>query len=309
MMMQTAAPPFDLTIFSNLLAGLRNTIFDLLRQNGDVFQSLGTKMFLSFATILIVWSGIKFMYSRQLDINIFLTLVLLIVFGFTMLSCYSTPIVGLSDLSFSELIPKAAFGLADTISLQTQIDLNTKLQAMLAGFRFGSAFKFTFPTEFVLFFVITALIAVLELAMFVVIAFGYVALAVILLVGPIMIPFFLVPKLDYLFWGWLKSLISYSFYPLIANALLWMITKLMLALLTAQVFTGPSLLGTGSTGETTFLVTQEHFPVLIVIFVAGSYAVFKIPTLVSHIFTGSSGASIGDGVQTAVSTAVKAAVL
>jgi hypothetical protein len=35
-----------------------------------------------------------------------------------------------------------------------------------------------------------------------VIAFGLIASAVCALLGPIFVPFFLVPKLDWLFWGW-----------------------------------------------------------------------------------------------------------
>ena len=33
-------------------------------------------------------------------------------------------------------------------------------------------------------------------------------------------PFFIVPKLDWLFWGWLKSFIQYSFIPVVAIAFL-----------------------------------------------------------------------------------------
>ena len=40
-----------------------------------------------------------------------------------------------------------------------------------------------------------------------VIAFGLAATGVAVLVGPVFIPFFLVPQLDWLFWGWVKSLL------------------------------------------------------------------------------------------------------
>ena len=33
-------------------------------------------------------------------------------------------------------------------------------------------------------------------------------------------PFFIVPKLEWLFWGWLKSFIQYSFVPVVAIAFL-----------------------------------------------------------------------------------------
>ena len=53
-----------------------------------------------------------------------------------------------------------------------------------------------------------------------VIAFGLIASAVCALLGPIFVPFFIVPKLDWLFWGWLKSFIQYSFIPVVAIAFL-----------------------------------------------------------------------------------------
>ena len=53
-----------------------------------------------------------------------------------------------------------------------------------------------------------------------VIAFGLIASAVCALVGPLFVPFFIVPKLDWLFWGWLKAFIQYSFIPVVAIAFL-----------------------------------------------------------------------------------------
>ena len=38
-----------------------------------------------------------------------------------------------------------------------------------------------------------------------VIAFGLIASAVCALLGPLFVPFFIVPKLDWLFWGWFKA--------------------------------------------------------------------------------------------------------
>ena len=52
------------------------------------------------------------------------------------------------------------------------------------------------------------------------IAFGLIASAVCGLLGPIFVPFFIVPKLEWLFWGWLKSFIQYSFIPVVAIAFL-----------------------------------------------------------------------------------------
>ena len=56
------------------------------------------------------------------------------------------------------------------------------------------------------YFLILVAIIPAQMAVFAVIAFGYVAMAVIVLVGPIFIPFFIVPPLappegEWMFWG------------------------------------------------------------------------------------------------------------
>ena len=60
------------------------------------------------------------------------------------------------------------------------------------------------------------------------IAFGYVAAAVAVMLGPIFIPFFIVPHMEWLFWGWLKALIQYAFYPVVANAYLFVFGNLLI---------------------------------------------------------------------------------
>ena len=70
------------------------------------------------------------------------------------------------------------------------------------------------------YFLVALAVTAARVALLAVIAFGLVATGVAVLVGPIFIPFFLVPQLDWLFWGWLKAFIQYSFIPVVAIAFL-----------------------------------------------------------------------------------------
>src|SRR4029453_18408527 len=65
--------------------------------------------------------------------------------------------------------------------------------------------------------IVVTVAKVVSLAM---VAFGLSASAVCALVGPIFVPFFIVPRLDWLFWSWFKAFIQYSFVPVIAFAFL-----------------------------------------------------------------------------------------
>ena len=47
------------------------------------------------------------------------------------------------------------------------------------------------------------------------------------LVGPVFIPFFIVPQMEWLFCGWLKALMQYSFYPVIANVYVFVMGSLL----------------------------------------------------------------------------------
>jgi hypothetical protein len=51
-------------------------------------------------------------------------------------------------------------------------------------------------------------------------------LAVIVLVGPIFISFFIVPKLEWLFWGWFRAFIQYAFYQVVAHAFVFVFGQL-----------------------------------------------------------------------------------
>src|ERR1700728_1575939 len=115
---------------------------------------------------------------------------------------------------------------------------------------------------------------------FVVIAYGFIASAVCVLVGPVFIPFFIVPKLEWIFWGWLKCFIQYAFSQVIATAVVFVIGNLILGILGLQP--------TGTISTTQLI---GWFPVLFITFLAAIYALLKIPALTNHIFSGTAGGS------------------
>jgi hypothetical protein len=99
------------------------------------------------------------------------------------------------------------------------------------------------------------------------------------LLGPVFIPFFIVPDLDWLFWGWLKSLIQYSFYPVVANAYVFVFGNMLIHFVDAHPAPWD--------GATMLLF---FFPLLLMLF-AFTYGILRIPSLVNSLFTGRSGES------------------
>src|SRR5579884_752287 len=289
----------DPTLLNNLLASLRNTIFDVLTQNGTPFQQLGQDIFRALVLVMIVIAGSRIAFSDHHALHKLRTLAGLILIVWIMLTLYTTSSPLLGGNSFSEAIPKTAFGMADLVGTTTQQQMLSKLNDITTGIQDMGEFSMLHARDFVIYLLITLLIAILELAMFIVAGFGYLALGAILIIGPILIPFMLVPKLDFLFWSWLKALIKYSFYPVIGNIIILGICQIMLSVLNT------TLLSQGVTAGG-IVVNMTQIPILAVVFMAGIYSIFKIPSLVGDIFSGAANA--GSGIQQAVTNAVSAAL-
>ena len=253
----------------------------LLQQNLGFFDAMGQNLFRMFATILVVWFGTKMALSaaggrHYLHFDQFASLLLTLSFGFAMMNYYSTPIPGIGS-SFHNLITDESQFLANKITetqLQVVIERISDFETRIDSPGFGD-FLGT-----VIYSVVIILLAAAQAIAIVVVAFGFIATAVCVLVGPIFIPFFIVPKLEWLFWGWLKAFIQYAFYQVIAAAVVFIIANLILGTLNLQ----PN--GTIST-----LQLIEFFPVLFITFLASIYALLKVPALTNHIFSGSSGGS------------------
>ncbi len=256
-------------------------INNLLTQNLGFFDAMGQNLFRAFATILVVWYGAKSALSAAggksfLQFDHLASLLLTISFGFAMVNYYTTPIPGIGR-GFHNLITDQSQFLANQIN---QTELQT-VEERIADFeiRMDSP-GVTDILGTVIYIVIIILLAAAQAIAIVVIAYGFIATAVCVLVGPIFIPFFIVPKLEWLFWGWFKCFIQYAFYQVIAAAVVYVIANLILG-----------ILGLQPKGTISAVQLIEAFPVLFITFLASIYALLKIPALANHIFSGTSGGS------------------
>jgi hypothetical protein len=255
----------------------------LLTQNLGFFDAMGQNLFRMFATILVAWFGIKTALSAASGRGGFrfenlASLLLTISFGFAMVNYYSSPIPGMGT-SFHNLITGESEFLANKIT-QTQLQVVVERVADFESRMDSPGFGDFLGT--LIYTAVTILLAAAQAIAIVVIAYGFIATAVCVLVGPIFIPFFIVPQLEWIFWGWFKAFIQYAFYQVIAAAVVFIIANLILGTMNLQ----PN--GTISTTQ-----LLEFFPVLFITFLAAIYALLKIPTLTNHIFSGTSGASSG----------------
>ena len=266
---------------TDFLQFMYQAINDLLTQNLGFFDAMGQNLFRMFATILIAWYGVKSALSaasgkHTFQFDNFASLLLTIAFGFAMVNYYSTPIPGIG-VSFHNLITDEAQFLANKISqteLQTIVDRIGDFEARI------DAPGVTDFLGMAIYVVVIILLAATQAISIVVIAYGFIATAVCVLVGPIFVPFFIVPKLEWLFWGWLRCFLQYAFYEVIAAAVVYIIGNLIIGVLTLQ-----------GTGNISTLQLIGWFPVLFITFVASIYVLLRVPALTNHIFSGTTGGS------------------
>lgn len=66
---------------------------------------------------------------------------------------------------------------------------------------------------------VTVMLYITEAFMFLVNILGYLALGVLTVLGPLTIPFFIVPRLSWIFWSWLSAVIEFAFWRVVSTAI------------------------------------------------------------------------------------------
>lgn len=224
----------------------------------------GDDLFAGIAVILIVWTGARVALSGTFNAWEFVKFFLTLSIPFGMLQFYDTPFVG--SWTFPRLIVAQgdalmrlfgaeilAQGMATVMELATD---HMRLVGEEAGkINLWNAFR-TGGKQVAHLALLIAILSSFVLGMIVVIAlalaqvlFAQSAIAVLALLGPLFIPFMIVPKMDFLFWGWFKAMLQYSLYGAIAAAMVSVWTRIIMGFaraLEAETFTINSL--TAATG-------------------------------------------------------------
>ena len=114
-----------------------------------------------------------------------------------------------------------------------------------------------------------------------------VALAIVILLGPVFIPWLLFEPLAFLFWGWFRTLMVYTLYGVVAGAILRVFMGVGMGYVTT--YTG-ALMGTGSSDPAELGLWVV---VLLPLVVSGLMAGLKVGELAAMLVSGSG--SVGSG--------------
>jgi hypothetical protein len=267
----------------------------LIASTAPTIDAIGLRIVLSLATIMLVWFGIQeALASAQggqgFNMARFLNFFMLISFAYMFVMYYDSSIPGIG-YSLKSFISDGTTDLANTIGHDATASMLQSIDSTLQKSGPGMA-MFTAPYMMIAYILNQISLAVLAALTSVIIAYGEIAAAIIGLLGPIFIPFLVVDKLEWLFWGWLKAFLSFSFYKVVAAAAMSILGHLFMAYNANLVdFTNP-------------IKMLQNFPFIILLTVVNIFILIKIPAMTASIFSGSSsGHDAGLGAVTGAITA------
>jgi hypothetical protein len=273
----------------NLVPTIQQAITNLLTTHEPEFLRFGYGLFMAFATILLAWQGIRLMFSSD-SLNDkmfeFAKMLLFVSFGYALITFYESPLPGIG-VSFSNLITDQTAYFQSVLEARSFDNIYQHFDELSAHFMQPDAWSILAN---LIYWTVLLLIAFAKALSLAVIAFGLIASAVCGLLGPIFVPFLIVPKLDWLFWSWLKAFIQYSFIPVVAIAFLMIFEQFVYRYVT----TLPPTITSAEYG-----VYGLQAVAVIATFCMG---IVLVPSLTSSIFSGQGGQAVVPGIPKSIRT-------
>src|SRR5438552_11602380 len=160
-------------------ASITGAILDLLARDGDLFLRLGTNLFRGLAIILIAWFGIRAALASAeggaaLPLGPFVSLLLTIAFGFTMITYYRAPIPGIG-ISFTQLLTDQPLYLARQLEMTQVQRLSDRLNELYLSLEQPLLFN---VSALVGYFLVALVVTAARVVLLAVLAFGFVAAGV-----------------------------------------------------------------------------------------------------------------------------------
>ena len=290
----------------------------------------GMQLWQGLALIVVVWTGAQMALSGGgVNMAAIVRMVIGLSIPLGMLQFYTAPLPGAG-----RSVPDLITGMGEWLQLMIVADAGTAMVEQVADafggwqemvgrrqvdgglFAFGwnALTDLTGILDAAFDLVVTlTLMLVLAFGLLVVFAIGQaqvlwaqIALSIALLLGPVFIPWVLVPQLSFLFWGWLRTVLVYSLYGAVAAAVFRIITEL--GVFVVQGWTGdignPDIEWAGPTGMMTAL---RRSMVTVPYLAAAGLATLKIGEFTQMLLSGSGNVGSGASAR-AVQTAAVARV-
>ena len=277
-----------------LLTWITNACDGLTQSVSPSIDALGLHMIIALATIMMVWFGVQeALASAQggpgFNMAKFLNFFMLITFAYAFVKFYDSSIPGIG-YSLQSFVRGGTGNIVDMIGSDTTTQMLNMIESQLEKSGPGIAI-FTAPYLLLSFVSTQITLAILSALVTVIIAYGAIAVSIVGMVGPLFIPWMVFDKTEFLFWGWLRAYLSFSFYKVIAAATMSILGQIYMRYSTNLVdFTDPKAL-------------VQNFPMLIILVIVNIFLILKIPAMTATIFSGHSGGhDAGTGIIASIAT-------
>jgi hypothetical protein len=248
-------------------------------------DALGLHICIALATIMLVWFGVQEALASAhggpgFSMARFLNFFMLITFAYVMVKFYDSTIPGVG-YSLRGFINGGAQYLVTVIGNDSITSIQNTLNQAQSGGGPSIIKALSNPYYAIVYVLIQVLLATFSAVVSAIVGYGAVASAVAGLLGPIFIPFLVFEKLDFLFWGWLRTFIGFCFYKVLAAAVLSILGHLL-----AQYYS--TIVAFSDPG-----VMVNELPLLILLVLVNVYILFKVPAMTMSIFSGNTGGHDG----------------
>ena len=280
---------------------------------GAEIFTLGNQMFGMLALIVVVLNGLKIAFGGGLQPWEVVRVVIGVWIPWVMLQFYTTNIPGVG-FDFPHMIVAGGNWINlllvdDSVSsvreeLTKLFNQLSKAQdaAVEAGdvwdiLSTGFQAAMTAVTGFAVVIFMALMMLLLSAITYAQVIWAQIALAILIILGPIFIPFLVFDPLSFLFWGWFRAMITYSLYAVIAGAVLRVFSAVGIAFITSM--------GTANLNVNSLMEVGMWLLAVVPFFIAGLLASLKCGELASMLVTG--GGAGGSGLMGMATTGAMAA--
>jgi hypothetical protein len=220
----------------NFKAFLDNVLDDVVGAASPGIIQAGDDLWLAIATIAVTWAGLQIAFSGSFNPWEIVKLIIVLSIPKTMLHYYSQALPHTTS-TFPQIVVEQGIWLQDMFVSDVVSGMHTELNtlftqqgnAILAAWQridiehLSPSTAYAVVTQAVpsLAFVFFGL---LLLALFFItyaqVLWGHLAVSISILLGPIFIPWLVFEPMAFLFWGWFRTVLTYSLYAAIAGAIL-----------------------------------------------------------------------------------------
>jgi len=196
---------------------------------------------------------------------------------------YDTPLLS-SSLSFSQVFPEVFRHFSAALNLSGMHTLSVQIESIMQSLQSASPSIWDGP-EFVVYLLVSGAMISVQGILFAVTILGPIGMGLAKLFGTLFIPWLAVPRLSWLFWNWLNFFLKYSFFGVVAGALVFVWTNVLVGFISNII--------AGDYSLAHFLKLLVPLGLLNIGFIV---SVVKIPSFLADLFSGGVSAAGMPGV-------------